>query len=155
VCVCGIEAISPQIVAAGQLIFNLRSCGCAWAGYRIPDHMPGPPLKLMTFPASEAQHVRFLPRSFAIGSLLSGIDRAGDCSAFAVYSGQVGVFMPDGQGLCRNTDGSATARSAVTHVAGSARYDRAFEPRNSRTFWCRERSTDDRPRLRPLNGLSR
>jgi hypothetical protein len=123
--------------------------------HKMPDQMPGPPEKVTTLPTSEAQQVRFLPRSFAMGSLRSGIDRTGDCNAFAVYSGRVGVFMPDGQGLCRKIDGSAMARSEMTHVAASARYDLALEPRNSRTFCCRDKSTDERPRLRPLEGISR
>lgn len=32
--------------------------------YKIPLHMPGPPEKLMTLPASLAQHALFLPKSF-------------------------------------------------------------------------------------------
>jgi len=32
--------------------------------YKIPLHMPGPPEKLITLPASLAQHALFLPKSF-------------------------------------------------------------------------------------------
>lgn len=128
-----------------------RSVGSKVPNYKTPSHMPGPPENVIRL-ASVAQHALFRPKSFWTGNRLSGTDLAGDCSAFAAYSG-VGVLAE--QGLARNPDGCATVRSGITHDPESARYGRALELRNSRTLLCRDMSTEERPRLRPFDGLSR